>query len=194
MSREPDSREKTIVAAAKLLRRQGYEGTALAEILSAGGSPRGSLYFHFPGGKEEIGTAALAFAAEGVRTAIAAAARTSKSAEVFLSRIVARMTADLESSDYADGCPIATTALETSGRSAGLGAAARDAFQKWELEIKRGLESLGMPSERADLAATQFLCQVEGALLLSRTYRDSEPMHRAKRAIALLVRDFGPIG
>jgi TetR/AcrR family transcriptional regulator, lmrAB and yxaGH operons repressor len=191
MSKERDSREKTIAAAAKLLRRQGYVGTALSDILNAGGSPRGSLYFHFPGGKEEIGEAALAFAAEGVRRAIAVAAQTSENAEVFLSRIVAGMTSDLEGSDYADGCPIATTALESSGRSASLAAAARDAFQKWELEIRRGLELLGLPADRADLAATQFLCQVEGALLLSRTYRNSEPMHRAKRAIALLLRDFG---
>ena len=59
MSDKPDSKEKTILAAAKLLRRHGYNGTALSDILAAAGSPRGSLYFHFPNGKEEIAVAAL---------------------------------------------------------------------------------------------------------------------------------------
>ena len=77
MSDKPDSKEKTIIAAAKLLRRHGYNGTALSDILAEAGSPRGSLYFHFPKGKEEIAVAALAYAADSVRQAIAGAATTS---------------------------------------------------------------------------------------------------------------------
>src|SRR6202045_1133794 len=84
MSDRPDSKEKTVLAAAKLLRRHGYNGTALSDILAAAGSPRGSLYFHFPNGKEEIAVAALAYAADSVRQAIAGAAKTSKSADKFL--------------------------------------------------------------------------------------------------------------
>ncbi len=187
MAKAPDSKEKTVVAAAKLLRRQGYHGTALHDILEAGGSPRGSLYFHFPNGKEEIGAAALALAAEGVRRAIAQAAETSESAEVFLTRIARGMAADLERSDYKEGCPIATTALETTAQSEVLGTAARDAFQKWEHEIKRGLERFGMHPDDADLAATMALSQLEGALLLARTYQNLEPMRRAENAMRLLA-------
>ena len=74
MAKGSDSKEKTLIAAARLFRRQGYHGTALHDILEAAGSPRGSLYFHFPKGKEEIGEMALTLAGEGVRQAIAAAA------------------------------------------------------------------------------------------------------------------------
>ena len=74
MAKASDSKGKTLAAAAKLFRQQGYHGTALHDILAAGGSPRGSLYFHFPGGKEEIGQAALTLAGEAVRQAIAGAA------------------------------------------------------------------------------------------------------------------------
>ena len=59
MTDKLNSKEKTILAAAKLLRRRGYHDTALSDILEAAGSPRGSLYFHFPKGKEEIAVAAL---------------------------------------------------------------------------------------------------------------------------------------
>jgi TetR/AcrR family transcriptional repressor of lmrAB and yxaGH operons len=191
MAKASDSKGKTLAAAAKLFRQQGYHGTALQDILAAGGSPRGSLYFHFPNGKQEIGEAALTLAGEAVRQAIALAAETSENAEIFLVRIVRGMAADLERSDYKEGCPIATTALETAAQSEVLGAATRNAFQKWELEIKRGLFRFGMPAGDADLAATLVLSQLEGALLLARTYRSLEPMHRAERAVKLLVRISG---
>ena len=187
MAKASDSKGKTLAAAARLFRQQGYHGTALHDILAAGGSPRGSLYFHFPKGKEEIGEAALTLAGEAVREAIAHAAEISESAEIFLTRIARGMAADLQKSDFREGCPIATTALETSAQSDVLGAATRSAFKSWENEIRRGLERFGMRSEQADLVATSVLSQLEGALLLARTYRSLEPMHRAERALKLLV-------
>jgi TetR/AcrR family transcriptional repressor of lmrAB and yxaGH operons len=188
MAKASDSKGKTLAAAARLFRRQGYHGTALNDILDAGGSPRGSLYFHFPKGKEEIGEAALTLAGEAVRAAIAKAAETSENAEVFLTRIARGMASDLERSDYKEGCPIATTALETAAQSDVLGAATGNVFRKWEHEIRRGLERFGMTSGDADLVATLVLSQLEGALLLARTYRSLEPMHRAERAVKLLAR------
>jgi TetR/AcrR family transcriptional regulator, lmrAB and yxaGH operons repressor len=192
MAKATDSKGKTLLAAAKLLRQQGYHGTALHDILTAGGSPRGSLYFHFPGGKEEIGKAALELVGEAVRQAIAQVAEKSESAESFLVRIVRAMASDLERSGYTEGCPIATTALETAAQSEVLGAATRTAFQKWELEIKRGLFRFGMSSGDADLVATMVLSQLEGALLLARTYRSLEPIHRAEQVVKLLAQIRGP--
>jgi TetR/AcrR family transcriptional repressor of lmrAB and yxaGH operons len=188
MPKATDSKGKTLTAAAKLFRRQGYHGTALHDVLAAGGSPRGSLYFHFPGGKEEIGEAALTLAGEAVRQAIAQAAETSESALVFLTRVARGMASDLEKSGYQEGCPIATTALETAAQSDVLGAATRGAFQKWENEIRRGLERFGMSPDEADLTATTALSLLEGALLLARTYRSLAPMHRAEQALKLLLR------
>ncbi len=188
MPKASDSKGKTLAAAARLFRQQGYHGTALHDILSTGGSPRGSLYFHFPGGKEQIGEAALTLAGEAVRAAIAKAAEASEDAETFLVRIVRGMAADLERSDYKEGCPIATTALETAAQSEILGAATRNAFQKWELEIKRGLFRFGMTAGDAGLAAMTVLSQLEGALLLARTYRSLEPIQRAEQAVKLLAR------
>jgi len=188
MAKAPDSKDKTLTAAARLMRRQGFHGTALQDILVAGGAPRGSLYFHFPGGKEQIGSAALTLSAEAVRAGIAEAAATAETAEIFLERIARAMADELERSDFSEGCPIATTALETAAQSEVLGAATRTAFQKWELEIKRGLFRFGLTSGDADLAATLVLSQLEGALLLARTYRSLEPLRRAEQAMKLLVR------
>ena len=187
MAKATDSKAKTLTAAVKLFRQQGYHGTALHDILAAGGAPRGSLYFHFPKGKEEIGAAALSLIGEAVRQAIVQAVEKSDNAESFLVRIVRGMASDLERSDYREGCPIATTALETAAQSEVLGAATRTAFQKWELEIKRGLFRFGLTSGDADLVATMVLSQLEGALLLARTYRSLAPIQRAEEAVKLLA-------
>ena len=69
-----------------------------------------------------------------------------------------------------------------------LGAATRGAFQKWENEIRRGLERFGMSPDEADLTATTVLSLLEGALLLARTYRSLAPMDRAEQALKLLLR------
>jgi TetR/AcrR family transcriptional repressor of lmrAB and yxaGH operons len=45
-----------------------------------------------------------------------------------------------------------------------------------------------MSTGDAELAATMVLSQLEGALLLARTYRSLEPIHRAEQAMKLLVR------
>jgi TetR/AcrR family transcriptional repressor of lmrAB and yxaGH operons len=188
MAKATDSKEKTLAAAALLFRRQGFHGTALHDVLAAAGSPRGSLYFHFPGGKEQIGEAALDLAGEAVRSKIAQAAEASPNAETFLTGIARAMAADLQQSDFCNGCPIATTALETAAQSDVLRAAARRAFQSWEQEIARGLTRFGAKPEDAAISATTILSQIEGALLLARTYRSIEPLRRAEAAVKLLAR------
>jgi TetR/AcrR family transcriptional repressor of lmrAB and yxaGH operons len=187
MAKGTNSREMTIRAAAKMFRQRGYHGTGLQDILKAAGSPRGSLYFHFPGGKEEIGIAAIAFYAEAVRGMMASAAKASKTAEGFLALVVQNTAADLRRNDYKEGCPIAAVALDTSGQSEALCAAARKAFQTWELEIKSGLERFDMNGKDAESIATAVLSQLEGALLLARTYRSLEPFRRAESAVRSMV-------
>ena len=187
MAKPADSKAKTLAAAARLFSQRGYHGTGLQDILAAGGAPRGSLYFHFPNGKEEIGEAAVALATEGVRAFIAHAAETSATMQAFLVQLARGMAANLERSGYREGCPIATTALETAAQSDVLGKATRTAFQTWEQEIKRALVSFGMKASEAERTATAILSQLEGALLLARTYRSLEPMHRAEKALLAIT-------
>ena len=49
------TRERIVSASADLLRRQGYTGTGVKQIVAAAGAPFGSLYHFFPGGKEQLG-------------------------------------------------------------------------------------------------------------------------------------------
>jgi len=91
------------------------------------------------------------------------------------------MASDLEKSGYKEGCPIATTALETAAQSRCLAPQPATRSRNGSLRIKRGLFRFGMSAGDAELAATMVLSQLEGALLLARTYRSLEPIHRAEQ-------------
>ena len=55
MAKLSSAREDMLSAAVNLFGERGYEGVGIAELLARSSAPRGSLYFHFPGGKEQIG-------------------------------------------------------------------------------------------------------------------------------------------
>ena len=48
------TRERILDAGAELFRRQGYAGTGLKQLVARADAPFGSLYHHFPGGKDEL--------------------------------------------------------------------------------------------------------------------------------------------
>lgn len=56
MAARSDSKDRMITAARRLFREHGYTGTAMSDVIAESQAPRGSLYFHFPGGKEELAT------------------------------------------------------------------------------------------------------------------------------------------
>ena len=60
-----DTRVRLIETTARLLQHRGYHGTSLSDILEASGAPRGSLYFHFPGGKDQLAIEATRAAERG---------------------------------------------------------------------------------------------------------------------------------
>jgi TetR/AcrR family transcriptional repressor of lmrAB and yxaGH operons len=184
MVRRTDSRRRMLDSAAELFRAQGYHATGLTQLVAAGGAPKGSLYFHFPGGKEQL--AAEAVRLSGRRTgevlqAVAAAAPDPASA---VSGIVDTLAAALADSDFRLGCPLATVALEASAGSPAIREACEEGYAYWQAGLVEYFTTAGLPAERADPLATVVLAAIEGALLLAKTRHDVAPL----RAIATHLR------
>jgi TetR/AcrR family transcriptional regulator, lmrAB and yxaGH operons repressor len=59
-----DTRDRLLDAASRLIQQRGYHGTSVSEILEESGAPKGSLYFHFPGGKNQLVTEAARISVE----------------------------------------------------------------------------------------------------------------------------------
>src|SRR5437870_9736384 len=59
-----DSRASMVRSAASLIRTRGVTATSFSEVLAASGAPRGSIYHHFPNGKEQLAADAIRWTSE----------------------------------------------------------------------------------------------------------------------------------
>lgn len=178
-----DSRARMIEATAELLQKQGYAGTGLAEILATSGAPRGSLYFHFPGGKEQLACEALEASGREWLTRFRDVAKNAKSPAEALDAACAMLGDELERSDWELGCPIATVALEAAHTSDAIQKTCAAHFAELEAMVTSQLTSAGVPEAIAPIAATFAISAVEGSLLLARAYRSRAPLERVAAAL-----------
>jgi TetR/AcrR family transcriptional repressor of lmrAB and yxaGH operons len=170
-----DTKTRLIETTGRLLWRQGYGATGLNQIIAESGTPRGSIYFHFPGGKEDLTVAALreagaamsdamrrTFARRGLRDGLRAWVRA-------FSRV-------MRESDWQQGCPLATVTLEAAALSDPIREVCDAAFDEWRGIFSAELVAEGVDPDRAKSLATTMLSAIEGALILSRAARDVAPM------------------
>jgi len=170
------------------LRRQGFAGTGLNEIVARSGAPKGSLYFHFPGGKEELAVAAMTRAGAQLGAAITAILASSDDLGEALGGIVDALASGLEASHYRDGCPIATVTLEASGASESVRDAAAAVFDTWLAALGERLVRSGFAPAAARQRALLVLSAVEGALILARAQHDLAPLQAVREELAALSR------
>ncbi|MFC4125017.1 TetR/AcrR family transcriptional regulator [Nocardia rhizosphaerae] len=175
MTPRTDSRQRFLDAAVDLFHTKGYHATGINQLVSAGGAPKGSFYFHFPGGKEQLAAEAVTQSADALRALLTSALESGDIDGVF-----AALGAMLTDSDFQRGCPIATIALDAGGDSEPIRAACATGFDSWRSAIEEFLRAKGIPDARADQLATVALAALEGALLLARTKHDLTPL----RAVA----------
>ncbi|HEV2924122.1 MAG TPA: TetR/AcrR family transcriptional regulator [Solirubrobacteraceae bacterium] len=184
---EVSSRDAFIAATGRLLRRQGYDATGVNEIVGESGAPRGSLYFHFPGGKEELALAAMLREGGKLRAAIASVMGSSDDPGTALGRLVDALAHGLETSGFEDGCPIATVTLEAATRSKGVQEAAAAIFDSWIQALEERLLAGGLDVSTARRRAVLALAAIEGALILARARRDLEPLAAVREELVSLL-------
>ena len=133
-----DTRDRILDATVRLLRRQGYTATGIKQIVAEADAPLGSMYHYFPGGKEQIGAEALVRAGERTRRTIAQAADAPDLPAV-INNFFVYNAERLRDSDYAQGCPIATVALETASDNERIRKVCEDAFHGLAGHARRGV-------------------------------------------------------
>lgn len=187
MPRSSDARANAVASTARLLQEQGYAATGVAQILDVSGAPKGSFYFHFPDGKEQLAVEALRLAGAEVEQGLRALAALTASPAELVSRFVDQQVRGLVDSGYRRGCPIATVALEMADESAAIRGACRDIFDSWITAMAEAFE----PHLRAQArqSAEHVFVAVEGALLLSRVRRDPGPLRATRDLLVSRLRD-----
>jgi len=183
----PESREKAVETAAELFARQGYNGTGLTELIETSGTPKGSFYFNFPGGKEELAEAALDLSGSRLEAAIRIVAENSKSPTEFLNTVIDALIASVKASDYEVGCPIAPVALEAATTSEPLRTAAVEQFDTWQEAIATGLTTKSKPGKKEREKAAVILTLLEGGLFMAKVRKDAVTLETLRPVLAGLL-------
>lgn len=189
------TRQRLVTAAAELFRRQGFAATGIKAILTAAGAPYGSLYHFFPGGKAELGRAVIDEGGVAYGALVEAFFHDDVDPVAATQQFFDGGAELLESTGFADACPIATIAGEIADTHEQMRVAAAGAFDSWMSILAAHLVGHGADRDRADAAAVELFCLVEGAFMLGRTSRSAEPMRIAgRRAVAIVTEAMAPAG
>ena len=126
-----------IVTAARMFQRDGYHATSWRQLVKEAGTPWGSLHHHFPGGKDELGVAALDLGSDGVIALIDHVFTEHDDAGRAVALWFELSGEQLVDTDFESGCPVATVALETVASPGPVKDAARSAFSAWRNALRR---------------------------------------------------------
>ena len=187
MPRPDRSRASLIDTAAILFRRQGYAATGLNQILDEAAVKPGSLYHHFPLGKQQLAAAVV----DGTGAAIEQLLRRFLAGGLPVADIVDRWVDLLVSgltADRRDGCPIEPIATESVNASPLVREASARAFTGWCKAIEERLRTDGWSATEAESVAVAVISLIEGALILSRIADDAGALNAAKPAARCLLR------
>jgi TetR/AcrR family transcriptional repressor of lmrAB and yxaGH operons len=181
------TREKMIETAVRLFQQHGYHATSWRELVAAAGTPWGSAHHHFPGGKEQLGIAAIEAGAQATAAGIVEAALENPKPGSAVRAWCRAYAGQLAASDFREGCAIAAVALDTSGTSDALRDACRNAFSLWTELLATRFVAAGATRKRSRELATLIVLTVEGALLLARVSRSQAPLLLAGDQLATLL-------
>jgi AcrR family transcriptional regulator len=187
-----ETRVRLLEAAAQLFREQGYAATGLKQITARARAPWGSLYHFFPGGKEQLGAETVAHSGgRYLRLFDLVYGRAEADAAQAVTDFFQLSVEALEKSGWADGCPIATVALEAASTSEPLRHACAEVFASWQVATARRFVAGGIEPERAEELAVYVLAAFEGAIVLSRAGHDTRPLRVTGEIVARTIREEG---
>jgi AcrR family transcriptional regulator len=184
----PGSRERMVRSAALLFREHGYSGTGFRDVIAHSGAPRGSIYHHFPDGKAQLAEEAVAWAAGALAQWLDEALASERDAEGVLRAFLTPWREVLERSDFRAGCPLVAITVETDAPPR-LTAAVASAFAGWQELLAGRLRAAGIPTARAAGLATLAVAAIEGAVLLCRAQRDTQPLDAVANELARAIED-----
>ena len=183
----PSTRERLVTATTELFRRQGDHGTSLAQVTGAAGAPTGSLYHHFPGGKNELTAAVLDTSGAAYRLLFEAIWDEAPGPAEAVSAFFDGAAEVLEATDFIDPCPIGSVAREVASTNDELRLVAHAVFTSWVASATERLVAAGLDADTAADLAVALVAAVEGGFVLARTACDGEVLRRTGRRMRSLV-------
>jgi len=180
-----DTRKKMLVSAAEVMRERGAAGVTIDEVLARSGAPRGSVYYHFPNGRTQILAEALRYSGESITAMIDDAA--GWGGRALLREFVDFWQRLLTEGDFAAGCPVVAAAVGCDDDPK-LSAEAGAILGRWCTALTQAFVNDGFDDDDAASLAVMSVSALEGAIVLSRSTRSTNPLHQVGDQLEFLVK------
>ncbi|MFC4242155.1 TetR/AcrR family transcriptional regulator [Gryllotalpicola reticulitermitis] len=167
-----DVRQRMVEGTVRLLARGGYHGTSFADVIGQTGAPRGSIYHHFPGGKDELVVAALELADAQALTALTNGDATTALGVV--DQFIGMWRRLLVGTQFEAGCSV--LGVTVSADTEVVLDRAAEVFRDWRGTLAARLEETGFEASEAGGFATLLIAATEGAVVMCRAARSVEPL------------------
>ncbi|MEM6614876.1 MAG: TetR/AcrR family transcriptional regulator [Cyanobacteria bacterium P01_C01_bin.72] len=183
MSKAEATKAHIVHQAAVVFNQQGFAGTSIADIMRATGLKKGGIYNHFKS-KDELALAAFDHAVDILSQKVWSVVKTKRNAPDRLNALVSSYLDYIDEPPIVGGCPILNTAIETDDTDSPLRDHALAAINAWRSLIVRLIEQ-GIKKEEVqatvepDEIATIIICNIEGAMMMSKLERNPIHLRRA---------------
>lgn len=162
-------RDRMILGAAQLLSHAGIAEATFGNLLAHTGAPRGSIYHHFPGGKDELIAESMRHVGGQLLHALRRTElRSPEDVVIAFAGLFRRVLVD---SGATAGCAVTAVTVASPADSTP-GSAARKVFRSWRRELDALFVRAGLSATAAAPLALTTLAAVEGAIVLSRAEGD----------------------
>lgn len=163
-----ETHERIVAVAARAIRRSGYDGTGVADIMKEAGLTHGAFYSHFASREAMLAEAAGQACAESA-AAVAHVVATVPPAQALEAMVRAYLSK--EHLDHIEGgCPLAALGSETSRQAAEVRRVTTRHIKEMVDLAARQSPNWGQPAAHARALAT--IATMVGALLLARAVDD----------------------
>jgi TetR/AcrR family transcriptional repressor of lmrAB and yxaGH operons len=180
------TRTKMLVSAAEVMRERGAAGVTIDAVLARSGAPRGSVYYHFPDGRNQILTEALRYSGDSITAMIDNAA--GRGARVLLREFVKFWEGLLTDGDFTAGCPVVAAAIGCPDYEPKLSVEAGIILGRWCTALTGAFVTDGFEEADAASLAVMSIAALEGAIVLSRSSRTAEPLRQVGEQLEFLVK------
>lgn len=190
MAAKPEAYEKIVQTASKLFFHQGYHATGLNQILTESGSPKGSLYYYFPRGKEELALECIRRGNEFIKQKLKETLAGNDDPVLAIQEFIRNTAEEADRTCFNGFMPIGFwAAAETSCISDSLRYACVNTFTDWQQIYMEHLQAAGWVEEKSRSLAVLIISMLEGALILAVTQQSSAPIYNVVDYIPQLIKN-----
>lgn len=180
------------MAATRLFSLKGYHATGINEILRESKTPKGSLYYYFPNGKEELAIEAIeltrSIIKEDLNHELSKIEDPAESIKHFIKNMVNKLNIKGNMDSFnKETISIDLVALETYSNNENLRKACESAFDTWQNVYAEKLIQGGFSREKSEELSLVIQSIVEGAIVMSLTKKSSEPIIKVANSIPYIL-------